>query len=147
MECRSWLLNGSLMLKRMGWNSMNWKVYCYLLNKSNESLYEYISKWCTHSCGNVMPRPGAHYCKWFEWQWRYTSPNEMFYGRSNMLRTFGACSYTVKLLLCPVVEVCTSPAFGVNLPKSSIIKWKWHMIMFSEEFLVMIDFPVLVKCL
>ena len=59
-----------------------------------------MPKWCTYSCGNVMSLPGAYYCKWFEWQWRYTSPTEMFYGRSNvLLRTFGACSYTVKLLL------------------------------------------------
>ena len=45
--------------------------------------------------------------------------------------------------LCPIVEVCIPLAFGVNIPKSSIIKWKWHIIMFSGDSLVMTDFPVL----
>ena len=28
---------------------------------------------------------------------------------------------------------CIPPAFGVNIPKSSIIKWKWHIIFFGYD--------------
>ena len=41
--------------------------------------------------------------------------------------------------LCPIVKFCTPPAFDVNIPKSNITKWEWHM-MFSGDSLVMTDF-------
>ena len=70
-----------------------------------------------------------------------------FYWRSNMLlRTFGACSYIVKLLL--FMSYCASlytSSIWCRYTKS-IIKWRWYMIMFSGDSLVMTDFSVLVKC-
>ena len=52
---------------------------------------------CTCSCGNVMSIPGQYDLNDNEDIRRQL---RCFYGRSNMLlRTFGACSYTVKLLL------------------------------------------------
>ena len=65
-----------------------------------------------------------------------------------LLRTLGTFSYIVSYFcLCPIVEVCTPPAFGVNIPESSIIKWKWSVIMFLGDSLVMKNYPVQVKCL
>ena len=92
------------MLKCMGWNLMNWKVYCYRLNQS-------ISKWilsCMNICLNGAPIPVETSCRYLgHIIANYLNDNEdirrqlrCYYGRSNMLlRTFGACSYTVKLLL------------------------------------------------
>ena len=108
---------------------------------------------CMNTCFNGAPIPVETSCRYLG----HIIANDLndnedirrqlrcFFWRSNMLlRTFGACSSTVKLLL---FMSYFGPAFGVDILKSSIIKWKWHIMMFSGDSLIMTDFPVLVKCL
>ena len=106
---------------------------------------------CMNTCLNGAPIPVetsfAYYCKWFEWQWRYTSPTEMFFGRSNMLRTFEACSSTVKLLL--FMSYCGSlytSSIWCKYTKKQYYQTEVAYNVF-RRFFGYDRFPVLVKCL